>query len=108
LQIAAAALRDTAWQTTMRNQLPAIAAANVKLLQKSEWAAQATIFQHALFNSVALAPAQAASIAERLAQRGIRVRRIEIDAEVNLLRFGLIDPAASELWRRAEQAYLLD
>jgi cobalamin biosynthetic protein CobC len=109
LKIATTALRDTAWQTNTRAELQIISDANADLLQKTVWTANATLMRHALFRnklfySVALTPALAIDIEDRLAQRGIRVRRIEVDNEMSLLRFGLVDPN-SESWLRVADAY---
>jgi histidinol-phosphate/aromatic aminotransferase/cobyric acid decarboxylase-like protein len=98
--IANAALLDGAWQRQMRDELTTMAAANVEWLQSLAWAKGKTIHRHALFNSIELHPQQALAIEESLAGRGIRVRRIEIDAQSSLLRFGLIDSVDSERWSR--------
>jgi hypothetical protein len=57
-----------------------------------------------LFNSIELAPARAIEIEEQLARAGIRVRRIEVDSAISLLRFGLVDPQDTPAWQRCEQA----
>lgn len=87
--IATQALRDAAWQTQMRARLPQISAANAALLRE---VFAAPLLAHALFNSVVLPPTQARMHEERLARQGIRVRRVAIDEDRALLRFGLVDP----------------
>jgi cobalamin biosynthetic protein CobC len=104
LAVATEALGDTAWQFAMRDELIDISAANVELLTTANWAAAAQIYRHRLFNSVTLVPELAIDIADRLARCGIRVRRVEVDTETSLLRFGLVDPADSAAWLRLEQA----
>jgi cobalamin biosynthesis protein CobC len=98
--LATAALHDTGWQQRMRSELMGIAAANVEWLQSLDWASGKTINQHVLFNSIELSPQQAVAIEDCLASRGIRVRRIEIDARSSLLRFGLIDNRDNDRWAR--------
>ncbi|MDB6060121.1 MAG: threonine-phosphate decarboxylase [Verrucomicrobiaceae bacterium] len=104
IAIATQALRDNSWQQTMRIDLKTISAENVALLQQKNWAANNPFLRNALFNSIELPVVQAAQIENKLAQRGIRVRRIEINAGFNLLRFGLVDPSQSDTWRRYKQA----
>lgn len=104
LQFAAAALRDSAWQRDMRGALPAIGAANMELLRGVESLRDKKFWPHVLFNSIELAAEAATDLEQRLARGGIRVRRIEIDASMNLLRFGLVDPADVSNWRRFGQA----
>lgn len=100
LHIATQALNDCNWQTSMRTQLHAMSAANSQLLKK--------IFaiepmRNALFNSVQLSAQRAIDVEEKLAVTGIRVRRIEIDNESSLLRFGLVDPSCDSNWQRFQQ-----
>lgn len=104
LRFATAALRDVAWQVAMRDALPGIAAGNVELLRGCAALRDRTWWHHPLFNSVELPAVLALDVEERLARDGIRVRRIELDADVSLLRFGLVDPDDESGWRRAELA----
>lgn len=105
LQIAEAALGDTAWQQAMREQLPLIGAANAELLRTAAALRDRIGWSHALFNSAELPAAAALDIEDRLARRGIRVRRIELDDTSSLLRFGLVDPDDAEAWERCERAF---
>lgn len=100
LQIAEAALRDNTWQCAMRNALPEVSAANAEMLRGVASLREKTWWPHTLFNSVELPAEQAIDIEDRLARSGIRVRRIELDAGANLLRFGLVDPSDSASWQR--------
>lgn len=102
--IAAHALRDTAWQQNMRTELPLLGAANVELLGSAALLRDRKCWGHALFNSIELVPPQAVEVEEQLARAGIRVRRIEVDASLSLLRFGLVDPLDAAGWQRCEQA----
>jgi cobalamin biosynthetic protein CobC len=100
LRIATNALRDTAWQRQMCEELALLSDANAELIQSAAWARNKVIRRHALFNSIELEPMQAIAVEERLAQAGIRVRRVEMDEQLSLLRFGLIDNANSDHWAR--------
>jgi cobalamin biosynthetic protein CobC len=102
--IATQALRDSAWQRQMRAELPAMAAGNAELLGSAPLLRNRKCWQHALFNSIELAPSQAVEIEDQLARAGIRVRRIEVDNMLSLLRFGLVDPLDVANWQRCEQA----
>jgi cobalamin biosynthesis protein CobC len=101
LQIATQALTDFTWQSAMRAQLQTISGVNGDLLQKKFAIAP---MRHVLFNSLSLPSQRAIEIEDKLACVGIRVRRIEIDAECGLLRFGLIDPACQSNWQRFQDA----
>jgi cobalamin biosynthetic protein CobC len=103
-RIAVQALRDTAWQLNMRTDLPLLGAANAELLGSTALLRDRKCWRHALFNSFELPPAQAVEIEDQLAHAGIRVRRIEVDAAISLLRFGLVDPLDADSWSRCEQA----
>lgn len=103
VKIATTALRDAAWQQAIRSELPKISAANSALLQQADWAVGKKILPHHLFNSIEFSPSAALTIEAMFAQRAIRVRRIEVNAELSLLRWGLIDPADNEQWARVEQ-----
>jgi cobalamin biosynthetic protein CobC len=103
-RVAAQALRDADWQREMRAELPSLAAANTQLLEAAPLLRDAKYWRHALFTSVELPPSKAATIEDRLARAGIRVRRIEIDAATSLLRFGLVDPGDASNWQRCERA----
>jgi len=100
LRVATAALCDAVWQQRMRDELATLSAANAELIRSSAWAQDKAIRRHALFNSIELAPALAQTVEDRLARSGIRVRRIEVDERLSLLRFGLIDPVDSDRWAR--------
>lgn len=106
LAIAAAtqALRDTNWQEAMRKQLVEWRTKNVELLMNVPWKSQHNIYRHALFTSVELPQLQAVKLEDYLAQRAIRIRRIDLDDETSLLRFGLIDPEHGENWARLKIA----
>lgn len=101
LHIATQALSDRDWQLAMRKRLHAMSAVNSELLRKTF-----TIepLRSVLFNSVELSAERAIDVEEKLATSGIRVRRIEIDADSNLLRFGLVDPACEADWQRFQKA----
>lgn len=102
--IATQALRDNAWQRRMRGELPALAAGNAELLGSAPLLRNRKCWQHALFSSIELEPQLALSIEEQLAHTGIRVRRIEVDHALSLLRFGLVDPHDAASWQRCELA----
>lgn len=105
LQLAEAALRDAAWQRAMRATLPALSEANIELLRSAALLRDRAWWRHPLFNTVELPAAMAVGIEDALARNGIRVRRIELDAENALLRFGLVDPADAMAWQRCERAF---
>jgi cobalamin biosynthetic protein CobC len=102
LAVASAALRDIAWQQQMRQQLPVMSAANAEILRETFnlKVSPRAVLAHALFNSVVLSEKNARYSEEALAHQGIRVRRIELDSETGLLRFGLTDPDCTLTWNR--------
>lgn len=104
LAIATQALRDSGWQRAMRTQLAQSSAQNAELLASASWASAGKIHRHALFNSVELRSTQAVAIEDYFAQRAIRVRRIDIDADTALLRLGLVHPADTQGWPRLAEA----
>lgn len=106
LAIAAAtqALGDTSWQYSMRKQLIEWRAKNAELLMGVPWKQLRNMYRHALFTSIELPRQHAMKLEDYLAQRAIRVRRIDLDDEASLLRFGLIDPEHSENWARLKVA----
>jgi hypothetical protein len=97
-------LRDTDWQRAMRTQLAQLSVQNAELLASAAWAKAVKINRHALFNSIEVPLQQAVIIEDDFARRAIRVRRIDIDAETALLRFGLVDPADAQSWPRLKGA----
>lgn len=105
LAVATTALRDTEWQTAMRSRLQEISSANAELLQNTPWQSSNELLRNALFNSIELPAAQALEIEDQFAQRGIRVRRIELNANSSLLRFGLVDPGRRDVWERYRGAF---
>lgn len=98
------ALSDTGWQYEMRKQLIEWRMKNTELLMSMTWKRPQIIHRHALFTSIELPQQDAVKFEDYLAQRAIRVRRIELDNETALLRFGLIDPDHSENWARLKIA----
>lgn len=104
LSIATQALRDSEWRRAMRTQLAQWSAQNVELLMSAAWAKEKNVYRNALFNSIELPSRQATLIEDYFAKCAIRVRRIDIDAETALLRFGLIDPADAQNWLRLKDA----
>jgi hypothetical protein len=56
-----------------------------------------------LFTTIELKSEHALTLEELLAQRAIRVRRVEVDSEISMLRFGLVDRENELLWSRLEQ-----
>ena len=100
LAIAAAtqALRDESWQQAARVKLTQWSSRNAELLMRTLRLNGASLFTHPLFNSAVLPLSLAVHIEEHLAQRAIRVRRIELDHDTALLRFGLVDPADEKNW----------
>jgi cobalamin biosynthetic protein CobC len=101
---AAQALRDTGWQFAMRKQLEQWSERNLQLLLSARWACAQKNYRHALFNSIELSASQASDVENYFAQRAIRVRRIELDPDTALLRFGLVDPADIHNWSRLSAA----
>lgn len=106
LAIAAAtqALSDLSWQDAMRKQLVEWRTKNSELLASMSWRQSNTIHRHALFTSIELPQSDAEKFDEYLSRRAIRVRRIDLDSETALLRFGLVDPEHSENWARLKIA----
>lgn len=102
LAIAKRALRDQRWQIDMRRALPELSTANAKFLQQIF--PHKKLWMHPLFNSVELLVDAALETEVQLGQRGICVRRIEINPHIGLLRFGLVDTADTARWRRFMQA----
>lgn len=100
LAVAAAALNDRGWQQSMRAQLKTLSVVNAELIARTAWAADKKIYRNALFTTIELQPEYALAIEEQLARRAIRVRRIEVDSEISLLRFGLVDTENKECWTR--------
>lgn len=104
LSIATQALLDSAWQHAMRKQLAQWSMQNAELLMRAAWLKAGNIYRHALFNCIELPIQQAVAIENYFAQRAIRVRRIDLDADIALLRFGLVDPADAQNWSRLNVA----
>ena len=104
LSLATQALRDGEWQRAMRKQLARWSAQNMELLASAAWAKAGKFYRHALFNSIELPLQQAAAVEDYFARCAIRVRRIDIDVETALLRFGLVDPADAQNWLRLKDA----
>jgi cobalamin biosynthesis protein CobC len=84
------ALQDGAWQLAARRQLRATSAACGTLLQHTVDTAE--VLRSSLFNSVVLPAAQATAVQEGLAQQGVWIRRVALNAQRELLRFGLVLP----------------
>ena len=104
LAAATAALGDVAWQQSMCAQLQQLSAQNAALLAQADWAKSCRMHRHALFNSIELSRSRALTVENNLAERAIRMRRIDIDREISLLRFGLIDIDDAQARVRLEQA----
>ncbi len=104
LAIATAALRDRDWQNNMRAELRTISAVNADLLKNAAWAAEKKLLCNPLFNTLELSAKNAVMIEGKLAHQGIRVRRIELNSEWSLLRFGLVDPVQQDDWHLYEKA----
>ena len=98
------ALGDTSWHDSMRKQLIAWRTKNADLLMSVPWKQLRNVYRHALFTSIELPRQDAMKFEDYLAQRAIRVRRIDLDEEIALLRFGLVDPEHSENWARLKIA----
>jgi len=103
LQIATAALSDGTWQNSMRSELQRMSAANAELLQKTHWASNHELLRNPLFHTAVLPTQNSLKVEDELARQGVRVRRIELNAEQSLLRFGLVDPEQREVWARYAQ-----
>jgi cobalamin biosynthetic protein CobC len=99
--VAERALRDTVWQKNARLQLQRTSAACAELL-KSVFV-DARVAHTGLFVSVWLSAADAVTAQEQLARTGIWVRRVELDAQRALLRFGLVEPDGA-YWQRLQTA----
>ena len=106
LEIATAALSDSPWQNSMRSKLHLMSAANAELLQKTHWASNQKLMRNPLFHTLELPAHNSLKVEDELARQGVRVRRIELNAERSLLRFGLIDPEQQEVWTRYEQSLI--
>lgn len=104
LAAAAQALRDEVWQHAMRAQLAEWRARNDELLLSATWMKSLRQYSHALFRSVELPRQQALLVEDVLAQRAIRVRRIDLSNDSALLRFGLVAPDNTEGWARLKVA----
>jgi cobalamin biosynthesis protein CobC len=98
------ALRDENWQQLMRKQLLSLRRQNAELLMNAPWVDARRIYHNALFNSIELPAEKALAVEDYFAQRAIRVRRFDLNTEMALLRFGLVDSAQVSNWSKLKEA----
>ena len=90
--VAAAALNDTDWQTSMRAQLINEGLQQLQLWQPSMTQLGAKLAStHELFRSFIMASNLAQRLHHSAAQSGILLRLVDINSNTSLLRFGNID-----------------
>ena len=90
--VAAAALNDTDWQTSMRFQLINEGLKQLQLWQPSMTRLGAELVStHELFRSFIMASNLAQKLHHSAAQSGMLLRLVDISSSTSLLRFGNID-----------------
>ena len=90
--VAAAALNDTDWQTSMRSQLINEGLQQLQLWQPSMTRLGAKLAStHELFRSFIMASDLAHRLHHSAAKNGILLRSVDINSSTSLLRFGNID-----------------